>query len=218
MRRDIGAWLFLWCCCWGLFYVLLAHGINYITDPIFTTAYFTAATCVVLALHKDLLAGRLRGLGFAPPLLAGLVVSLGAAVYLLFPAFLPPPTALIRKNPDMFFLYLDLRYLFSKLFDILFQQVLLFLLVFLLRRREFSVARICAICCAVFGAAHLYLIRRNGLAMGGYFLVAAIAAGLLFPYLLIRCRRGLVYTFSLHLLFYIATGSLCWLCPTALLE
>ena len=117
------------------------------------------------------------------------------------------------NNQDMFFLHLDLRYLFSKLFDIMFQQVLFFILIALLLRRKLSLGTISVLCCGLLGASHLYLLRQNGFALGGYFVLFSMAAGLTFPFLIVRCRTGLVYTSSLHLLFYVVTGQCAGCAP-----
>jgi hypothetical protein len=140
----------------------------------------------------------------------------GLVIYVAFPLVLTPPHTLMLKNQDMFFLHLDLRYLFSKLFDILFQQVLIFLLIALLLRRNLSLRNISFLCCGLFGIVHLYLLKQNGLALGGYFVLFSMAAGLTFPFLIVRRRTGLAYTSSLHLLFYVITGGMCWLCPSVL--
>ena len=90
------------------------------------------------------------------------------------------------------------------------------LLVAALARVGLSLKSVCLVCCILFGAPHLYLLNRNGIVPGGYFLVFALLAGLVFPYTITRYRLGLAYTFSLHLFFYVFTGVVCWLWTSAL--
>ncbi len=209
-------WLLAWCVGWGGFYLLLSRNINYISRPDLTALYFSLATLAIVFLSGDVLRVRRDLLHASSFMVPGLTLGVGVAVYVTFPLLLSPPWPVMAKNPDMFFLQFSLRYLVSKLFDISFQQMLVLLLILLLRRAGLSMKGTCCMCCLLFGAPHLYLIDRNGIALGGYFLAFSLLAGLLFPYMILRFRRGLAYTFSLHLLFYVVTGALCWLLPSVL--
>jgi len=75
------------------------------------------------------------------------------------------------QNPDMFFLSLDPKYLFAKLFDIMFQQALIFMLIRLLLRRGLTLKSVSFLCAILFGFAHLYLLKRNGYVLGVYFVI-----------------------------------------------
>jgi hypothetical protein len=216
--KDIGVWMLLWCSGWGIYHLLLARDINYITAPLTSALYFSVASVAVLLLYKELLPAMHPFVRPLPWLAAVLSVAAGLLIYLLLPLFFAPPEGLMLLNPDMFFLDLNLRYLFAKPFEIVFQQVLILLLVALLVKRGVPLLATCLLCCLTFGAAHLYLVVRNGLLMGGYFAASAIVAGFVFPYLMLRVRNGLIYASSIHLLFYIFTGALCRLCPTALIS
>ncbi len=214
---DIGRWVLAWFVAWGVYYALIAHEVNYISYPLGTAVYFLSATAVVLVLYKDLFLAYKDLLTSASWVIPGLALAAGLASYVVLPLVLSPPYALMVKNHDMFFLHLDVRYLFSKLFDIVFQQVLIFLLIALLLRRKLSLKHISLLCCGLFGLVHLFLLKQNGLALGGYFVLFSMAAGLTFPFLIVRHRTGLAYTSALHLLFYVVTGAVCWLCPSALI-
>jgi len=209
-------WLLAWCVGWGGFYLLMARNINYVTRPDLTALYFSVATLALVFLSGDLLLTRHALLKVSWLLFPGLAFAAALAVYVSFPLLLSPPWPLIVKNPDMFFLQFNLRYLISKVFDISFQQMLVLFLLLLLRRGGLSVKGTCCICCILFSAPHVFLLDRNGIVMGGYFLAFSLVAGLLFPYVILRFRQGLAYTFSLHLSFYVFTGALCWLRPSVL--
>ena len=213
---DVGRWMLAWFIAWGFYYALISHDVNYISHPIGTAAYFLSAAAVVLVVYKDLFLTYIALLKPVSWTVPGLAFVVGLVAYVVLPLVLTPPHTLMVKNKDMFFLHLDLRYLFSKLFDILFQQVLIFLLIALLLRRKLSLRNISFLCCGLLGIVHLYLLKQNGLALGGYFVLFSMASGLTFPFLIVRCRTGLAYTSSLHLLFYVITGVVCWLCPSAL--
>ena len=196
--------------------MLLSRDINYISRPVVTAFYFLIATAAFSFLGRSLLLARRDLLRPGIFLIPGLVCGLGVVVYVSFPLLFSPPTTLILQNPDMFFLPFSLGYLGSKLFDITFQQTLVLLLVAALARAGLSLKGVCLVCCILFGAPHLYLLHRNGIVLGGYFLVFSLLAGLVFPYAITRYRLGLAYTFSLHLFFYVFTGVVCWLWPSVL--
>ena len=211
---DISMWLALWCGSWGIFYVMLSKGINYISRPIFTAVYFSLATLLVIGLYRDILrktGSRLKSISWPVPSLS---LGCGVAVYLIIPLLLFPPHKLILQHPDMFFLHLDLKYLFAKLFDISFQQTLMVMLIVLLVNRGLSLKRISLICLTLFGSAHLYLLGGNGWVLGGLFVAFSMLAGWIFPPLIMRHKNGIAYTFSLHWMFYVVTGTMCWLCPS----
>lgn len=216
--KDIAVWMLLWFCGWGIYYLLLAHDVNYLTSPLVCALYFSAASLTIIVFYRNVFFSTARLVGPASWFMAALSIAAALAVYILLPLFIPAPETLILRNPDMFFLRLDTAYLFSKPFEIVFQQVLIFLLAAHMTRRGLSLPATCLISCLVFGASHLYLIAHNGLMMGGYFTISAACAGLLFPYLILRLQKGLVYTSSIHLLFYVFTGALCRLYPAAFIE
>ena len=51
---DVGGWMIAWCLAWGFYYILLTHRVNYISHPVGTASYFSAALAVVLIFYKDL--------------------------------------------------------------------------------------------------------------------------------------------------------------------
>ncbi len=97
----------------------------------------------------------------------------------------------------------DPWYFLPKSIDILFQQLLVAALVLSLSTVEMSLQRISIICSTLFGASHVLLIL--GGAPIGYvirFTVMASLMGFVFPYLLLRVRNGLAYSYFAHWSFY----------------
>jgi hypothetical protein len=211
---DVGTWLALWSGVWGLFYALLSMGINYISRPLVTACYFLLATVFVLGFYRDVFRKRKDELKSIPSPVLGLSLGIGVLAYLIFPMLLRRPDALIVQNPAMFFLHFDLRYLFAKVFDIMFQQTLIFMFVRLLLGRGLSRGRTCLLCVVLFGLAHTYLLSYKGFGLGMYFVIFSMGAGWIFPLLIAKYRNGVAYTFSIHWMFYIITGTICWLCPS----
>ena len=211
---DVTTWLALWSGVWGLFYALLSMGINYISRPLVTALFFLVATFFVLGVYKDVFRKGIDELKSIPSLVLSLSLGVSILVYLVFPMLLRRPDSLIVQNPAMFFLHFDLRYLFAKVFDIMFQQTLIFMLVRLLLGRGLSRGLTCLLCVILFGLAHTYLLCHKGYVLGMYFVAFSMVAGWIFPLLISKYRNGVAYTFSIHWMFYIVTGTICWLCPS----
>jgi len=218
LATNIAQWFSLWFLVWGGFYVLLHRGINYLSSPYLTSFYFLAAAISSVMLFRNLFVRHVRRAYWDRRLLLPLLAfCLGFFVYTLIKIVLTLPESLISEQPDMFFLSSNPWYLVPKAFDILFQQILLLSLTLLLARKGLSINRISLVCLGLFGTAHLFLMVKNGVFMGGYFFLASIVAGWLFPRLLIRHLYGIAYTFSLHLLFYVGSSLFFCLCPSLLL-
>jgi hypothetical protein len=211
---DLALWSALWCLSWGGFYALVDFGVNYLSSPFLTALYFFAACLASSAVFRDLLACRERDICRTAHLIfPAASVALGIGVYALLGTLRPAAALLSSAQPDMFFLSSDPWYFVPKAFDVLFQQVLVLALALLLSRGGLSLNRVSLICLGLFGGAHLFLVAKNGLILGGYFLVASMAAGWYFPRLMLLRPWGIACTYSLHVLFYVGTNALFLFCP-----
>lgn len=97
-------------------------------------------------------------------------------------------------------------YFLPKSVEILFQQLLIAALVLSLFDAKFSLMKISIGCAAAFGAIHL-LLGFGGMPFGYVvrFVVAATVFGFLFPYLILRVRNGLAYSYMVHWIYYAIT-------------
>jgi len=131
------------------------------------------------------------------------VCFLGAVAFVGFvmpalPPFITPEGKLPPELP-----LADSWYFLPKSVDVLFQQLLVASLVLSLAALETSLMRIAVICAVLFGASHLLLLF--GGAPVGYvmrFTFAASVFGFVFPYLMLRVRNGLAYSYMVHWSFY----------------
>lgn len=94
-------------------------------------------------------------------------------------------------------------YFLPKSFDILFQQLLIVALVIAFYERGCSLRQVSTCCAALFGGMHVLL--AFGEVPWGYairFVMLATAFGLVFPYLILRVRNGLAYSYAAHWGYY----------------
>jgi hypothetical protein len=94
-------------------------------------------------------------------------------------------------------------YFLPKSIDILFQQLLVVALVLALAAQHYSLRKITVYCALAFGAAHV-LLAFGGVPIGYVirFMISAAAFGFMFPYLILRVRNGLAYSYVIHWLYY----------------
>lgn len=94
----------------------------------------------------------------------------------------------------------------TKLADIAFQQVFIFaLLKELQRETSLPKEKIVLIAGVAFAALHLPLLITLGV-YGLYFIVPSLFAGFLFNSFIMYFRRGIFYSYALHLIFYLGLG------------
>jgi hypothetical protein len=101
---------------------------------------------------------------------------------------------------------MDIRYLFAKSFEIVFQQLLIIALVSILKHADIETLFIYITFSLLFGSLHLPLMKIRGKRFGMYFSIAAFTSGFFFPYFIIHFSNGYVYSYMLHWGFYLVTG------------
>jgi hypothetical protein len=135
-----------------------------------------------------------------------LIWSLAFTGCLLFAAYVLPLLPSIHWkeswNPPDVILATPLYFL-PKSIDILFQQLLIVALVLALAAQGFSVRKISVYCALMFGATHA-LLAFGGVPIGYVirFMLSAALFGFMFPYLILRVRNGLAYSYVIHWVYY----------------
>lgn len=104
------------------------------------------------------------------------------------------PPEFVRANPF---------YFIPKSADILLQQLLIVALTLVLAAQKYSVLKMSAICAALFGGIHVMLVLGNvPLLYVIRFMISAGVFGFMFPYLILRIRYGLAYSYMVHWAYY----------------
>mgnify|MGYP000350859647 CR=1 FL=1 len=132
-------------------------------------------------------------------------------IYLFSNKFLKKPINFIKKYSDITFLTLDYRFLVSKSFDILFQQILIISLVMMLNQEGLSTLAISLIFAVMFGFGHVPILKIHKGLFGYFYLVASLISSFLFPYLIINYTYGFIYTYIAHWMFYTNSGIFFWI-------
>ncbi len=114
-------------------------------------------------------------------------------------------------------LFANSWYFLPKALEILAQQILITVLVFELYHRFKSLKEVIIGYAICFGGAHILLYSITGAPTlyALIMIVASVLSALIFPYFILKIRGGLVYTYAIHLIFYIILGILfhTWALP-----
>ena len=196
---------------WGVWFALMKRKVNNVTHCCFSSVYFLSLSSLVCIAYWDRLRDVFLGISTgALWMLFGLFVF-NVLVYEFSRRFLKRPDTLIRENPEDLNLLMDYRYMFSKSFDILFQQLFITVLLLLLISAGLSLPGIIIIFIVLFGTIHIPGIWALGRFFGTYYAVFAVCSGFMFPLVFVSFHDGLVYNYMIHWLFYILSGLAFWI-------
>jgi hypothetical protein len=195
---------------WLILNLLFRKGINYVNNFIFVTAYFAVFSVIFAAVFADKL--RWMAVGFPPKLLILMisVLVLNFIAYYLGRKFLKKPRELIRKNPYEYSILMDYRYILPKAMEIFFQQIFITLLTLAIFDAGFGLGEAALAFALIFGTLHIPLVKSIGKLFGDYYSIFAAVSGVVFPILIIKVEYGFVYTFAIHLFFYIISAAGFW--------
>jgi hypothetical protein len=215
----IVVWLVFWAAAWRAFYgPMRLRGIDYIHRSVLTAGYFFILSLFAAAVFGGPLGEVVTAPGAAAwGALAGMF-ALQFGLYFAAKSLLRKPTAMIEANPLEFFLRLDFRYLFSKSFEVLFQQTMIVALVATLSRAVGNLVWVCLLFAAVFAMGHLPMIHLFGnqtTSFARFYIAAAVASAAVFPPLILKVPGGPVYAYIVHSLFYTILALVLWVKHTA---
>jgi len=136
---------------WEFWLIREKKGLNYINNFLFAGIYFLFWSAVLIFIFQEEFLKLTADFTVIPFIFLLLLFVFNALVYFFLPKFFKRPSNVIRNHPKEFFLYLDYRYVFSKSFDILFQQSVIILIVLFLQDMGFGLAAIIPAFALIFG-------------------------------------------------------------------
>jgi len=204
-------WFLFWILGWLGFYVLPKNKQSYTKNFISVSAYFISASVFIVYYYKDILVNIYKALTIFQLILVLIFLSFIFLTYFISNKFLKKPIEFIEKYSTAPFLELDYRYIFSKSFEILYQQLLIIALAYLLYDAGLNLTMITLIFAAMFGLSHIGSLRYHKNMFGVIILFAAMVSSFFFPYLILKFKYGFIYTYIAHWLFYSNTGLLFWI-------
>ncbi|MFO1184488.1 MAG: hypothetical protein U1E56_06855 [Bauldia sp.] len=194
----------------GYYLVLPRLGVdpNYNASPIVITAYYCfwiGVTIIALWPTYRLWARVSRWPTFQSRMESLLVWTLAFIASVAFVAYGVPALPELAWDgswaPE--FVRAGPLYFLPKSADILLQQLLVLAFVVALAAQQLSTLRMSLLSAALFGGAHVLLFFGDvPLRYVVRFMISAAAFGLVFPYLILRVRHGLAYSYMVHWAYY----------------
>ncbi len=206
---DLFFWLLLFTGTWALWLLVYSKGITYEESPLLTTIFFGISCIAHFVLFADLLISYLEGVDFGLYFLIAFVVLLGlnVAAYAFFQRWYSE-VFLQQSAQELKRAYFGL---WSKQWEIVFQQVSFLTLWLLVQKLYFSnVVLTTLVVTVVFSVLHLPLLVFLRRFFAWYYTVASILGALLFCMLLFYVPNGIVYTLCVQSLFYTGTVWFFW--------
>ncbi len=187
----------------------IAH--SYVAHPVAHTVFYLLISGLLVVLYYE--KARRIWMRLCP---WEYVVNL-VPFYILLALFLAwiahyGPHSLALVYPEVQFLQVGFSYIFPKTGEILFQQIVISLIVMALATRIHSRLTVSLLFAGIFTLAHLPLVLFLETPFVAVLAGGGFVAGLVFPYLILTMRCGIVYTFMLHWLFYVGLITYFWVC------
>ncbi len=204
-------WLVIWSIGWGGFKLLNQSGVTYITYFPLGVVYFLIVFVILSWLIK-------RGFHeyfscWNPGLLLWGAICVGciSLVYIAAPLVIATPHAAIAAHPKAEFIHFHFFYMITKSCEILFQQMMIFILVRKLHDSFESKMKVIGVMMVLFGVAHTPLFFLDTINWGVFFTLSGTMAGATFSWILLYLKRGVPIAFFVHWLFYLISGCYFWI-------
>ena len=207
---ELGILACLWLAGWGVAFWLIRKGITYVENYLITSLAFLSFSALLVVSFGRRYEPLTRNPTALPFLVLLLAVVVTIALYAVCPRYFKRPDALIAKHPEEFYLRMDYRYLVSKSFEVLFQQLVIVALTLLLAATGLTRTGIVLAFLVLFGLLHLPMLRVIGGGLGIYYTIASATLAVVFPLLILRVHYGFVYSYAAHWFSYMLAGALAW--------
>ncbi len=136
---NLAVWALLWGATWGFFFVYLQKKVDYVRFYLVTSLYFLAAGIISIFVFKEYVSAVIKDFSATSIIILGLVYLARIIFYYFFRKYVREPKEYLRQYPKRTYLLIDYRRLFSKSFDLLFQQVFIVLLALFLNEAGLSI-------------------------------------------------------------------------------
>lgn len=184
---------------------LLGSSISYNESPVAITLYYGFWVLVSIIAFRDTLLKHIQ----VERLWLNGVVSLGFGMFVFVALYgfslLPVPSG-ETMVPYTDILFASPWYFLPKAMDILVQQTLIAILVYAIAAQFHSMRRVSSAYAIIFGGTHVLTFIMSGAPTpyAAIMTLGSLASAAIFPFLILRTKNGFVYTYMIHLGFYLA--------------
>jgi len=202
-------WIIYWLTGQGLLAYFMKKKIYYIRHYVLVAAYFTSISLVPIIIFNGLFSETLKNINIFSVILIVFAAGMGFTVYFLTKKYVNPPEKFLKKHEYHLFLKLDYRYIISCSFELVYQQTLILMLVTILHDEGLSLIRIIIIFSLIFVPIHALMFIKDRFS-GAYYTTASLFGAVVFPALILSFENGIIYSYIVHLAFYMIGGPFFW--------
>ena len=200
-------WLVIWFSVWAVFYFISSGKMNYVEKYKLTAVFFLLVSIlIVIFFYKDLYLLIKLNFPFAPLVSLVILFIFNSFAYRYVDKFFPDYKKAFEADGTLYFAKFDNKYLFSKSFEIFYQQIMIALLSIWLAESGLSFFAIGFVFALVFGLGHILLFFYSRKSVGLFFLIASVISSFVFPFLILMVQWGFIYSYIFHWIFYIIAG------------
>lgn len=206
--KVIALWFVVWLSVFGFYSLYLKpNAINYQDGGFELSAYFLIASLIGVKLLNSfqLIRVKVESFKVIAILLALFSIFIGLSTLTDYKFPVSEPRLLWFREIGVLFPFFSVTSVISKSADIFFQQALIISLVLKLREFGISDKQNMKLFSVLFFLLHAPLIIVMSYS-AFLFILPSIIAGLIFSYLILSFKNGVVYSVGVHLLFYYCLG------------
>jgi hypothetical protein len=202
---------FIWFSVWGIFiFYLQPQGVDYINNYLLTAIYFLLVIVALTSIFKKEMDGYIDK--FSPrDLLAMVLFSIVviSIYYFLNALNINTPLGAIRNTLPAVF-QLDPKFIVTKAFEIMFQQVFFMISIYYLFGN--NVSKYIDILLFGFYTMFIHLpILFTDASTGKILFGASFFVGLIFSYCITKSKKGFIYSYMIHFGLYVILTAIFWL-------
>lgn len=205
----------------GYYYLIPIFGfeLSYNTEPIIISIYFLLWAVFTFVYFKNIF---LENLSFDRKLwkYVFLLIFFNILTFVFLYSFSTLATEEIKSSSDFFSAYLEILFanewfFLPKASEVLFQDLLIFVLVVSMYKKYGSIKQVIYIYLALFGSVHLLQLFATNTEQNYFLLImlGAIMSSFVFPRLILEVKGGFMYVFTIHFLFYVLLSILLHVYP-----
>jgi len=206
--------LLLWILIWGIVWLgydfLKKHKINFVDNFFVTLVYFLIVDLTLIYFFKNDLIIFFKDVTMSTIFFFVLVILFYFLLYHITRKHRKISKTVIKKYPWYTLLRIDYKFLISKPFEILFQQLCVLLLITWLMQYGFVFYQILIVFGILFGLSHLRLLFESRNLFTYLFIVTALIGSIVLPYLIVYVKNGAIYSYLIHYGYYTLLGTVYW--------
>ncbi|EQC50455.1 hypothetical protein [Bacteriovorax sp. DB6_IX] len=214
-------WLAFWMLIMGAYPLMWDKffGFNYLETPMFTVIYYLSMAFLgcYLFFQEELISHLTKKSN-------SVIMGFFSVLFLLLPSVIEsfiPLNSMTKKvvlEYKFFFPLFDIKASFSKLSELIFQQLLIYVCLFKYQKILADKWKTVGVFTALFFVLHFPLVFIFKGLFSLIFILPSLIAGFLFSFSVLHFRAGLATSYAIHLGFYILVGVIYRFLPVSLLS